>query len=162
MPVVGHVGDHGHERVQIIRCAPRNAHTQLHEDRRLDDALFLELLGKPQVTRVERLDFHAHIEVSHHLAHCPKHARRIGHDVVSLGKIHRSAVERAYLGQTLGDMLDALFSAGHVCAILDQRQGRFRRTHDQVAAHAGREVDNHIGIGITNPFRHLAVQIDTA
>jgi hypothetical protein len=104
----------------------------------------------------------ASISTRHHLAHRTQHAGRIRHDVVCLGEIHGAAVERAYLGPTLSNVLHTLFGAGHVRAILVEWQWRIRRAKNQVAAHARRQVDYHIGIGITDAFRDFAVQLDAA
>ena len=59
-------------------------------------------------------------------------------------------------------MLDALFGACHVRAGSIQRQWRISRTEHKVAAHAGRQIDDDIRIGVTDSLGYLAVEIDAA
>ena len=47
---------------------------KLHQHRRFDDAFIGELLGKPKMACIERLDFNAHAQVGHHLTHRAQHA----------------------------------------------------------------------------------------
>ena len=92
------------------------------------------------------------------LAHGLQHARRVDHDVIGLGEIHRAAVERADLGPAQAHMLDPLGGADHVGAGLGKRQRRVGRAEHQVAAHPRRQVQHHVHIRGTDALGHLAVE----
>ena len=98
-PITGDVIDHRHKGIEVVRGAPGNAHTKLDHYRIGDNALFDQFLGKPQVARVEGLNFNLNTQVSHALGHIPKHAWGVGHDVVGFSKIHGAAVEGRNFGE---------------------------------------------------------------
>ena len=107
---------------------------------------------------VKRLDLGLYAKMRHHLAHRCQHARRVGHHVISFGKVHGATIQCADLGQAFGDVLNTLGCADHVRA-RNRRHRAFGRAKDDVAAHARRQVQDHIGFGFADAFRDLAVQI---
>ena len=108
---------------------------------------------------VEGLDLDAHTRVGHHFRHRSQHAGRVGHDVVGLGEIHRAAVEGADFRQAGGDVLHAFARASHVGAG-GGGQGLFGAAEHQVAAHAGRQVEADVDVGVADAVRDLAVEGD--
>ena len=126
-----------------------------------DNAFVGELLREPQVAGIERFDFNAYIKIGHHGTHRAQHARRVGHDVVRFGEVHRAAVQRADFGAALRDVFNAISGAGHVRAFFIQRQRCIGRAGHKITTHTGGEIDDNIRIGFANALGHFPVEIDT-
>ena len=108
---------------------------------------------------VKRLNLGLHAQMGHHPAHGLQHARRVGHHVIGLGKIHRAAVQRADLGQALFDMFHPFRRADHISAVFAERQRRLSGAKDHVATHARRQVQDHVNLGFADAVGHLAIII---
>ena len=63
---------------------------------------------------VEGFDLRFDLQFGHHGTHRVQHAWRIGHHVIGLGEIHRSAIQRADFRPAFCDMLYPIFGADHV------------------------------------------------
>ena len=59
-------------------------------------------------------------------------------------------------------MGDTLGRPRHVGALSVDRQRRFNVAEDDVPAHAGGQVQNHVDVGRSDPVRHLPVEIPPA
>ena len=161
-PACRHVVHHRHERVEVVRRAPPNAHAKLDQHRVLDQPFGRELLREPEMAGVERLDLGLDAKRRHLPRHLAQHRGRVGHDVIAEIEVHGSTVERANLGQALRDMGDTLGRPRHVGAFIVDGQGRFNIAEDDVPAHAGGQVQNHVDVSGADPVRHLPVEIPPA
>ena len=112
-------------------------------------------LGVGQVPGVEGLDLDPDPELGHLGRHRLEHGRGVGHHVVALAEVHRPAVEGADLGHDLADVLDPLGGAGHVGPVVGRGQRLLDVAEDQVAAHAGGQVEYHVGARGPDPVGHL-------
>ena len=86
--------------------------------------------------------------------------RRGDVDHVAVAEIQRAAIERADLRQQLLDMGQALDRADHI----GRRAGlgRLVVAHFEIAAHAGGEIDHHVGVAAADALDHFAVELDIA
>jgi hypothetical protein len=80
-----------------------------------------------------------------------------GHDVIGLGEVHGAAIEGADFGQAFGDVGHSLGGAGHIDTLVLQRQRCLGGAEYQIAAHAGGQVDHHVGVGGTDAIDDRAV-----
>jgi hypothetical protein len=112
---------------------------------------------------VEGLDLRLDAKLGHHAAHGAQHARRVGHDVIGLGEIHRAAIERADFRQAFADMcfMRSLAPAMSVPTGLSG-SGFSVESEYHVAAHAGGQVQDHIDLGLADALGHFAVEIATS
>ncbi len=112
---------------------------------------------------VEGLDFRAHAEIGHLLRHRPQHGGRVGHDVVAEAEVHRAAIERADFRQAFGDMGRRARSRRPCrCPCAIQRQRAFDIAENQVAAHAGRQVQHDIDVGGADAVGDFLVEVVAA
>ena len=117
-----------------------------------------QLLREDEMARVEDLDLGPHAELSHLARHLAEHRGRVRHHVVALGEVHRPAVERADLGQQLGDVREPLGRAGHVGSLRVRRKRRLDTAEHEVAAHARGEVEDDVDVRRADPLDDLAVE----
>ncbi|MHC2301296.1 hypothetical protein ACVJBD_005562 [Rhizobium mongolense] len=148
--------------MKVLRSSggpPRDTHAELDQHRVLDQAFFGKLFGEPEMAGIERLDFWPHTEIGHLFRHRAQHAWRIGHDIVAETEVHGAAVERADFRQAFADMADALAGARHVGPFWVQGQWRFDIAENQVAAHAGRQIEHDIDFGGADAIGDFPVEV---
>ncbi len=150
--VVGH-GLHGRG---IGWRAPGNAQAQL-DQRVFQQALLEQLLGEPQVAGVEDFQLGLHAQLGDAFGAGTQLRRSGDIDEVAVAEIQGAAVQGADFRQQLLDMRQALQRADQVGAGAEL-QRLLAATDFQVAAHAGGEVDDHVGVALADALDHLAVQ----
>ena len=92
----------------------------------------------------------------HHAPHRLKHAGGIGHDIISLGKVHRPAIKRTDFGQAFGNMGHTLFCADHV-GPRNRGQRVVCTAKDNIATHARSQVQHDVHVCITNAICDFAI-----
>ena len=120
--------------------------------------LFNQMFGKPQMAGIEGFNLGLYAERFHLIGHFDKHRCAVRHDVVAMSEIHRAAIQRANFRQAVSDMGKALGGTGHVGANRIGRQGCFHPAQNQIAAHAGCQIQHHINVSIADALGHFAEQ----
>ena len=110
------------------------------------------------MARVEHLELRAHAELADPLRHRPQDPGGVHEQVVATGgEVHRAAVERADLRQQLLDVGEPFRRARQVGAGSVEGEGSLVAAEHEIAAHAGREVDDDVRVGGADALDHFAV-----
>ncbi|ABA52551.1 hypothetical protein BURPS1710b_A2129 [Burkholderia pseudomallei 1710b] len=151
------VVDHRLHRAGVGGRAPRNAEAELEERRIVEEPFLQQLLREPQVARVEDLELRLHAQRLDPLRARAQLRGRRHVDVIAVAEIQRAAIERADLGQQFLDMHEPRQPADEVRALAEAHRV-LARADLEIAAHAGRQIDDDVDVGRADPVDHLAVQ----
>src|SRR6218665_3381023 len=152
------VVNHGLHRASVCRGTPGNTEAQLKQWRIVEQPFLEQLLGEPQMAGVEYLQLGLEAERLYAFGGGPQLRWRRHVDVVAVTEVERAAIERADFRQQFLDMHQPGQPADQIGALAETH--RLLTGADlQIAPHAGRQIDDDIGVGAANAVNHFAVQI---
>src|SRR6218665_266989 len=155
------VVNHGLHRASVCRGTPGNTEAQLKQWRIVEQTFLEQLLGEPQMPGVEYLQLGLDAERLYAFGAGAQLRGRRHVDVVAVTEVERAAIERADFRQQFLDMHQPGQPADQIGALAETH--RLLTGADlQIAPHAGRQVDDDIGVGAANAVNHIAVQIRVA
>ena len=115
-----------------------------------------------QVACVEHLELGSHAELANPSRHCSEDPGRVHqHVVAACREVHRAAVERADLRPELLDVREPLGGSREIGGLVE-RERRLVAAEHEVAAHARRQVHDHVGAGRADTIDHLGVKLGIA
>ena len=88
------------------------------------------------------------------LGHLPQHIRSLDINVIAVAEINGATVECCNVGSQLLYMCNPSFGVHHIRP--RPRYGRIIVVNDEIAAHPGSQVDQHISTAVTNSSNGLA------
>ena len=106
---------------------------------------------------VKRFNLNPGAAVDHPLGHIAQEAGRVHHHIIGLVKVHRAAIQRANFRPAFNDMRHTFGGPRHV-GFGRHAIHRLGSVKHQIAAHAGGQVQDHIGAAVANALGDFAVK----
>ena len=146
--------DHCRHSGRVSTRAPRNPKADLIHCGRTDQTFTDQLIRETKMSEIEYFHFGFDSEFLVSLGHLPQHIRSLDINVIAVAEINGATVECCNVGSQLLYMCNPSFGVHHIRP--RPRYGRIIVVNDEIAAHPGSQVDQHISPAVTNSANGLA------